>query len=73
MSSESVCHVARSWVDMGSFHARLFIIFMIFKASVWNVQDIPSYILPPTPAHLSVILYSRLELLVIFESMQRVQ
>jgi hypothetical protein len=24
MSGESVCHVARSWVDVGSFHARLF-------------------------------------------------
>jgi hypothetical protein len=24
MSSESVCKVARSWVDMGSFHMRLF-------------------------------------------------
>jgi hypothetical protein len=30
MSSESVCQVARSWVDVGSFHKRLFIIFMIF-------------------------------------------
>jgi len=24
MSSESVCQVARSWVDVGSFHMRLF-------------------------------------------------
>jgi hypothetical protein len=24
MSSESVCHFARSWVDVGSFHTRLF-------------------------------------------------
>jgi len=24
MSSESMCQVARSWVDMGSFHTRLF-------------------------------------------------
>jgi hypothetical protein len=24
MSSESVCHVARSWVDVGSFHTRLY-------------------------------------------------
>jgi len=23
MSSESVCHVANSWVDVGSFHTRL--------------------------------------------------
>jgi len=24
MSSESVCQVARSWVEVGSFHTRLF-------------------------------------------------
>jgi hypothetical protein len=24
MSNESVCQVARSWVDVGSFHTRLF-------------------------------------------------
>jgi hypothetical protein len=24
MSSESVCQVARSWVNMGNFHTRLF-------------------------------------------------
>jgi hypothetical protein len=30
MSSESVCKVARSWVDVENFHTRLFIIFMIF-------------------------------------------
>ena len=24
MSSESVCRVARSWVEVGSFHTRLF-------------------------------------------------
>jgi len=24
MSSESVCQIARSWVDVGSFHTRLF-------------------------------------------------
>jgi hypothetical protein len=24
MSSKSVCHVARSWVDVGSFHTRFF-------------------------------------------------
>jgi hypothetical protein len=29
MSSESVCQVARSWVDVGSFNTGLFIIFMI--------------------------------------------
>jgi hypothetical protein len=31
MSSESVCQVARSWVDVGSFHTRLFIF-------LWFVQ-----------------------------------
>jgi hypothetical protein len=31
MSSESVCQVARSWVDVGSFHTRLVVRFMIFK------------------------------------------
>jgi hypothetical protein len=30
MSSESVCHVTRSWVDLGSFHTRLLVWFMIF-------------------------------------------
>jgi hypothetical protein len=44
MSSESVCHVARSWVGVGSFHKRLFIIFMICTASVRNISDLPSYI-----------------------------
>jgi hypothetical protein len=43
MSNESVCQVARSWVDVGSFHARLFIIFMNFTASFRNILDIPSY------------------------------
>jgi hypothetical protein len=37
MSSESVCHVARSWVDVGSFHTRLLVRFMIFTASVRNI------------------------------------
>jgi hypothetical protein len=30
MSSESVCQVARSWVDVGSFHTRLVVRFVIF-------------------------------------------
>jgi hypothetical protein len=42
MSSESVCQVARNWVDVSSFQTRLFIIFMIFTASVRNILDIPS-------------------------------
>jgi hypothetical protein len=43
MSSESVCQVARSWVDVGSFHTRLVVRFMIFTASVRNTLDTPSY------------------------------
>jgi hypothetical protein len=45
MSGESVCQVAHSLVDVGSFDTRLFIIFMICTASVQNVLDIPLYIL----------------------------
>jgi hypothetical protein len=44
MSSESVCQVARSWVDVGSFHTHLAVRFMIFTASVRNVLDTPSQI-----------------------------
>jgi hypothetical protein len=41
-SSKSVCQVARIWVDVGSFQNPLFIIFMIFIASVLFILDIPS-------------------------------
>jgi hypothetical protein len=34
MSGESVCQVARSWVDVGSFHARLFGVVYYAFASV---------------------------------------
>jgi hypothetical protein len=44
MSSESLFQVARSWVDVDSFHTRLFIIFVIFTASVRNILDITSYV-----------------------------
>jgi hypothetical protein len=44
MSSDSVCQVARSWVDVGSFHTRLVVRFMIFTASVRNILDTPSYL-----------------------------
>jgi hypothetical protein len=44
MSSESVCQVARSWADVGSFHKRLAVRFMIFTASVQNILDTPSYV-----------------------------
>jgi hypothetical protein len=43
MSSESVCHVARSWVDVGSFHTRLVMRFMNFTASFRNILDTLSY------------------------------
>jgi hypothetical protein len=43
MSSESVCSVARSWVDVGSFHTRLVVRFIIFTASVQNILDTPTY------------------------------
>jgi hypothetical protein len=43
MSSESVCQVALSWVDVGSFHTRLVVRCMIFTASVRNILDTPSY------------------------------
>jgi hypothetical protein len=45
MSSESVCQIARSWVDVGSFHTRLVARFMIFTASVRNILDTRSYTL----------------------------
>jgi hypothetical protein len=44
MSSESVCQVTRSWVDVGGFHNRLFIIFMICTASVRNILDNRLYV-----------------------------
>jgi hypothetical protein len=43
MSSESLCQVARSWVDVGSFHTRLVVRFMNFTASVRNILDTASY------------------------------
>jgi hypothetical protein len=45
MSSESVCQVARSWVDVGSFYKCLVVRFMIFTASVRNILDWPVYFL----------------------------
>jgi hypothetical protein len=41
MSSESVCQFARSWVDVGSSHKRLFTVFMILTASAQNILDNP--------------------------------
>jgi hypothetical protein len=42
MSSGSVCHVARSRVEVGNFHTRL-VVTMIFTAPVRNILDTPSY------------------------------
>jgi hypothetical protein len=44
MSSNSVCQVLRSWVDVGSFHTRLVMRFMNITASVWNILDGTSYV-----------------------------
>jgi hypothetical protein len=43
MSSESVCQVIRSWADVGIFHTRRVVRFMIFAASVRNTLDCPMY------------------------------
>jgi hypothetical protein len=43
MSSELVCEVARSWVDVGSFHARLFGVVYFAITSVREFLDAPSY------------------------------
>jgi hypothetical protein len=51
MSSESVCQVACSWVEGGSFHTRLVVRFMIFTASVRNILDTPSYLSLTTKRH----------------------
>jgi hypothetical protein len=42
VSSESVCQVARSWVDVGSIHKRLVVRFINFTALVRNILDTPS-------------------------------
>jgi hypothetical protein len=41
MSSDSLCQVARRFVDAGSFHTHLVVRFMIFTASVRNILDCP--------------------------------
>jgi hypothetical protein len=43
MSSESVCQVARSWVDVGSFHKSLFEVLCFAIASVREFLDTLSY------------------------------
>jgi hypothetical protein len=39
MSSESVCQGSHSWEEVGSFHTRLVVMFMIFTASFRNILD----------------------------------
>jgi hypothetical protein len=39
MSSESVCQVVRSWVEVGNFLTRLVVTFMIFRALVRDILD----------------------------------
>jgi hypothetical protein len=43
MSSGSVCKVARSWVDVGSFDTRLVMRFTNLTASVRNILDSSMY------------------------------
>jgi hypothetical protein len=43
MSSESVCEVSCSLVDMGSFHTRLFGVMYFAVNSVREFLDTPSY------------------------------
>jgi hypothetical protein len=52
MSIESVCQIARSWVDVGRFHTRLFGVVYFAIASVREFLDTPSYVKHETvPAH----------------------
>jgi hypothetical protein len=44
MSCESVCQVARNWVDVGSFHTRLFGVVYFAIASVREFLDTSSYV-----------------------------
>jgi hypothetical protein len=44
MSGESVCQVARSWMDVGSFHTRLFGVVYFAIASVREFLDTPPYV-----------------------------
>jgi hypothetical protein len=50
MSSESLCQVARSWVEVDSFHTRSIVRFMIFTASGWNVLGTTLY---PQASHMN--------------------
>jgi hypothetical protein len=43
MSSESVCQVARSWVEVGRFHTRLFGVAYFAIASVREFLDTALY------------------------------
>jgi hypothetical protein len=43
MSSKSVCQVARSSVEVGSFYTRLVVRFIMCTASVRNILAAPSF------------------------------
>jgi hypothetical protein len=43
MSIESVHQVESIWVNVGSFHTRLMIRFVIFTSLIRNIVDTPSY------------------------------
>jgi hypothetical protein len=44
MSSDSVSQVARSWLNVGSLHTRLFGVVYFDIASVWEFLDTPYYV-----------------------------
>ena len=39
MSSDSVCQVARSWVDIGSFHTRLFGVVYVNRGDFYDGSE----------------------------------
>jgi hypothetical protein len=43
MSSESMCQVAFIWVDVGSFHTRLFRVVYFANAAVRDFMDTTAY------------------------------
>jgi hypothetical protein len=66
MASESVCQVARSWVDVDSFHTSLFGVVYFAIASVREFLETPSYLIfvrkPPIPKYRPIkVPHARLE------------
>jgi hypothetical protein len=43
MSSESVCQVARSWVEVGSFQTRLVVKFIIYDFMIFYSVSLEYY------------------------------